>query len=296
MRKRVLLILNLFLINFVSAYYGSYSSFSLGDLLDAIEPSTMILGAVFIISFAFVNFSLLKVFKDKYGEPNKATAGVVAFVVSLLITYGINRTGFDFEGLFFNIGISSDLLYTIMPLILLAGLIYLTYKFRYKTLIVLGLLLIGVSFTDLIYSKGATILIGIVLLALGFFWMKRWKPSGQRIRAAGRGAWRGASRTGRGLGAGARYAEGKARTFRQGQGDRKQQKAQRQQERAHEEALIENEKRKREQQQQKQIEYDRKAHLKSLTREYNKIQKSNPSDPRLYELVKTIKQVKKQKK
>jgi len=121
-------------------------------------------------SFAFINFALLKVFKDRYGEPNKATAGVVSFVIALLITYGINKTGFDIEGLFFDIGISSDLLYTILPLALLAGLIFLGIKFGFRViLIVSGLLLIIVSLTDLIYSKGLTIVIGLGLIGIGIF-------------------------------------------------------------------------------------------------------------------------------
>ncbi len=171
MKKSItLFILSLFLINFISAYYGSYTSFSLSDLLDSIDSSTMILGAAFIISFAFINFALSKVFKDKYGEPNKATAGVVSFVIALLITYGINKTGFDFEGLFFDIGFSEGVLYTILPLVLLAGIIFLGIKFGFRViLIVLGGLLFIISLTDLIYSKGIAIVISLGLIGLGIF-------------------------------------------------------------------------------------------------------------------------------
>ncbi len=155
--------IGLFLISFVSAYYGSYGSFSLSDLLDSIDSSTMILGAVFIISFALVNFALVRVFRD-----NKATAGIVAFVVSLLITYGINRTGFDFEGLFYNVGISEGFLYAVLPFVLLAGVIYLGIRFSFgTTLIGVGFLLIIISFTDFIYEKGIAIFIGVILILIG---------------------------------------------------------------------------------------------------------------------------------
>lgn len=162
--------IGLFLISFVSAYYGSYSSFSLSDLLDSIDSSTMILGAVFIISFAIVNFALVRVFRD-----NKATAGIVAFVVSLLITYGINRTGFDFEGLFYGIGISEGFLYTLLPFVLLAGVIYLGIRFGFGIILIgVGSLLIIISFTDLIYSKGGAIFLGVVLIGIGFYVNKKW--------------------------------------------------------------------------------------------------------------------------
>ncbi len=170
----ILPIITLSLINFASAYYGSYSSFSLSNLLDSIDSSTMILGAVFIISFAFVNFALLRVFRD-----SKATAGIAAFIVSLLITYEINKRGFDIEELFYNfgysIGFSSDVLSTIIPLLLIAGIIYLFVKLKTNALFIVGGLLIAVSFTSLIYTKGTTLAIGIALILIGLWLSKKLK-------------------------------------------------------------------------------------------------------------------------
>ena len=111
------------MMSFVSAYYGYYSNFSLSDLLDSIDSSTMILGAMFIISFAFVNFALSRFFKG-----NRATAGVVAFVISALIVWGINKSGIDYESFFYDIGLSEGFLYAVLPLVLLAGLIFLIIK------------------------------------------------------------------------------------------------------------------------------------------------------------------------
>ena len=96
MKKSLLiLVITLCLINLTNAYYGSYSSFSFSDLLNSIDSSTMLLGAVFVLSFLFANWSLSKFFKG-----NRAFAGIAAFVVSLFITWGVNRTGLDFEGFF----------------------------------------------------------------------------------------------------------------------------------------------------------------------------------------------------
>lgn len=171
-KKRLLtFVLGLFLISFVSAYYGSYSSFSLSDLLDSIDSSTMILGGLFIIFFALSNFALVRAFKD-----NKAVAGVVSFVVSLFAVYGLNKTGFDFEELFYGFGISEGLLYTVLPLVLLAGVIYLVVKLKTKALFILGGLFIVISFTELIYAKGATILIGLALIGVGILLWRRKNP------------------------------------------------------------------------------------------------------------------------
>lgn len=187
MQKRnlfLILILGLFLISFTSAYYGSYNSFSLSSLLDSIDSSTMLLGITFIVSFAFINFSLSKVFKDQEGNPNKATAGIVAFAISLLITYGINKTGFDIEGLFYNIGFSEGFLATIIPLILLGGAIYLGIKFSFgMVLIVSGSLFCIVSFTSLIYEKGITLVLGIILLVIGgWLWKRKRHPKEKQSR------------------------------------------------------------------------------------------------------------------
>ena len=175
MKKSLLiLIITLCLINFASAYYGSYGSFSLSDLLDSIDSSTMLLGAVFIISFFFINLSLSRIFRAKSGEPQKGI-WIPALIAALLITYGVNKTGFNIEELFYGIGISSDFLYFILPILLLIGIIYLGTRIGFGImLMIIGTLFIIISFTDLIYAKGIMILLGIILLVAGFFINKKW--------------------------------------------------------------------------------------------------------------------------
>jgi len=176
----LLIMLGISLINFASAAY--YGNLSLGNLLDQIDASTIFLGAVFIIAFAFINFSLSKVFKG-----NKATAGVVAFALSLLITYGINRSGFDFNNLFYNfgysLGLSEDILYGVVLLILVAGVIYLIMKFAKESLVIIGGLLIVASFFT--YEKVILIFFGLILIIARFFIKKgTWekKKSADEIR------------------------------------------------------------------------------------------------------------------
>ena len=205
MQKRglVLIFISLFLgitfVNFVSAqYYGS----SLSNLLSSIDASTMILLLVLIISFAFINFSLSKsVFRD-----NKAIAGIIAFSISLGIiywinSYGISYYGIDIESIFYDLsyslGFSGDFLYTIIPIILLVGTIYFIWKFKIsKVSLVLGILLIIASFTDFIYEKGIVLIIGIILVIVGFLFSKKsekvreyLKHKREFIKRHGKKAW-----------------------------------------------------------------------------------------------------------
>ncbi|MCK5043866.1 hypothetical protein KAR52_02605 [Candidatus Pacearchaeota archaeon] len=259
MQKRGLLglMVGILLTNFVSAY-------SLSDLLGGIESSTVLLVAVFTISFAILNFALSKFFKDKHGEPNKAIVGVIAFVISFLIAYGINKTGFDIEGLFFNIGISSELLYTIIPIIIIGGLILIIWKFGKKSLFILGGLLILLSF--FVYEKTLIITLGIILLIIGFGLSLKKK---RRINS-------GISRT-------PRYKAPRPNQTRRGMNipfSRARQKRS---------ARIQEQKTR--QQETKQIGVD----LESLKRTYNEIQRANPSDPRLIGIIKEIKRIRRQK-
>lgn len=164
-------VFGIFLMNFVSAQF--YGGFGLSNILDSIDPSTMILGLIFIIAFALLNYSLSRVFRD-----NKAIGSIIAFAVSIGIIYGINRTGLDFEGFFYGIGFSSGILYTIIPFLLIAGIIFLVIRFSFGAMFAtVGGFLLLVSFTDLVYEKGFIIVIGTILLLIGL-WMKHKKKYG----------------------------------------------------------------------------------------------------------------------
>ncbi len=165
----------LFAINFVSAIsYGSY--FSLSDFLTSFDESTIILTGVFLIVFAVINtiLSKAKLFKSESGEPNKVIIGVISFVMSTFVIYGLNKTGFDVSGLFFSIGISSDLLYPIVFALLVAGFIFLSLKFTFTSaLMSLGGFLILAGF--LIYEGESMIFYGLILFLVGA--ILKWKGS-----------------------------------------------------------------------------------------------------------------------
>jgi hypothetical protein len=170
MQKRNLIILSLLslsLISFVSAY-SYYGRFSVGDFLNEIEPSTLILPLLFIIFFTLINFSLSKVFKG-----NKAVSGVAAFSVALLLVYWINRMNIDVESFFYTLGISSDVLLIIIPLFLIGGAIYLRSKFGLSTtMIVFGVLFLLGSLTGIVYETGILAVLGIILLIIGLIMKK----------------------------------------------------------------------------------------------------------------------------
>jgi hypothetical protein len=141
----------------------------LGDVFYNIDADIMVLGLLFVIFFALINFALYRALKDK------GTAGVVSFCVSLLAVYGISRTNWDVSGLLYGIGISENILYTVVPFIILAGLIFIFWRLR-KSLgaafMLIGIILIVASF--FVYEKLLLMGIGIGLFIIGLFlWFRK---------------------------------------------------------------------------------------------------------------------------
>jgi len=158
-KSLIFLFLLLIAINFVSAQD------LLSDLLNTLDESMVILSAIFIISFILLFFSLNKTLFKR--EKNNSMAAIISIVLAFLITYGINKSGFDVSGFFFNIGISGETFSTIIPFVILAGIIVTIIFLKSKSLFVFGGLLIFLSF--FIYAKTLFIVIGIILLVVGIF-------------------------------------------------------------------------------------------------------------------------------
>ncbi len=168
-KKRGLLIaffaLIMLIINnsFIVSGYSIYSSSSLSEFFSLIDPATLFLSAIFIVSFFLINFALSKTFHDQ-----KPIATIISFVIAFIITWQANQSNLDYEGFFYDVGISGDLLYIVLLVVLLAGLIYLWKKIgKEKALLIFGILFIVAGSTNLVYEKEASILIGIVLLVVG---------------------------------------------------------------------------------------------------------------------------------
>jgi membrane protein implicated in regulation of membrane protease activity len=178
------IIFGIFSINLISAFYDSYSRLSLGNFLNEIMnllgASTIFLGAIFIISFAFLYKILLKFFKE-----NKSSAVVVAFVISFVLIYLINRSGFDFEGIFDYLGYSEGFAYIIVLILLFVGFLYLFFKIGFpKMLSLLGFILMVVTlFTDFFYEKGVSFLLGFFISLIGLWlWRRKIKKEKEKIK------------------------------------------------------------------------------------------------------------------
>ncbi|MGY4884512.1 MAG: hypothetical protein ACP5NZ_02950 [Nanobdellota archaeon] len=134
------------------------------DLFGGVDANVILLALLFVIFFVIIQLALSRSLKDK------SSASIIAFCVSLLCIYGISRTGLDFSEFFYNMGISDSVIYTIIPFIILAGLIYLFWKVKLRFILVcLGIgLLAGSMF---VYEKTAVRIIGGICLIVGIILM-----------------------------------------------------------------------------------------------------------------------------
>ncbi len=139
---------------------GFVSSEGLSDLLNGIDESTILLFAVFIVSFTLLFFSLNRVFKKE----NTTTSGIISVVISFLIVYALSKSEFNLSDSLSSIGISSEALGIIIPLIIVAGIVVLVMRFKRDSLYFLGVVLIVLSF--FVYAKTLLITVGIILIAV----------------------------------------------------------------------------------------------------------------------------------
>ena len=168
-RGSIAFLLLVFLVPFISAqFFGNYNSIS--DLFSLIDAQTIFIAVAFGVFFA-----LIKTVLDKFPAFRGATSGVISLLLSLGMTYGINKW-FSLNDILLNVGYSGD----VMPYLLIGfAVLFLFFLFKYKgkSLLVLGLLLVGVSFTDLVDSQGFILIAGIVLSVIGLIWI--WKRRGR---------------------------------------------------------------------------------------------------------------------
>ena len=167
MKKKVIVFAaSLFALSLVSAY-GSYGSFSLGEFFDSVDSSTIVLGTLFFIFFALLNFSLSKAFKDKEGNPNKSLVTVLSLGISLLLVYWLYKSSYDLQGAAYNLGISQGIIWAFIPWIIIGGVVYLFWKMKSEALLIIGLILILIAVIgDFVYEEGMLTTIGIILILL----------------------------------------------------------------------------------------------------------------------------------
>jgi hypothetical protein len=188
MKKRFLaltIFISLFLTNFISAYSSGYGSFSLSNILDSMDPSTIIYGLLFFIILTLVHLALsrLQLFKTTKrtpwgtmeASPNVAASGVISFSVAALIVYYLYRNDYNLGSLLSGLGFSGDLVSILFIIALVISAFFIVKWFKIPGFLIMsGLSLIGISiFTELIYEKATAFFIGLVLLVIGIFLGKK---------------------------------------------------------------------------------------------------------------------------
>ncbi len=179
MKKRGILvsffvIFSAFLINLVSAqFYGT--RFSITNFIDSVGPENLFFMASFIVFFVLLFFALGKVFKDSYGYPNKPVAGTIALVGAFMASYGLYRSGFDLTGFFYRTGIDTNMLYPILAIIFLVFAIFIIKYIKLSGfLMLLGAFFLAIAlFTDIVYEETFILVMGSILLIVGFLLWRR---------------------------------------------------------------------------------------------------------------------------
>ncbi len=148
----------------------------------SINPNDMVLGLLFIIIFALINFVLGRTILKQ----NNATKNIISLAVSILAIYGINFMNLDMSRFFYNFGISDIILYNVVPILSLCLIIFLSIrknKEGRKTfsvrlfLIIIGIILILASLFEIVYETVKILIIGIafIIFSILLFLIKLFK-------------------------------------------------------------------------------------------------------------------------
>lgn len=175
MKKVGLITISLFLLNFVSAAYGSFTNFSLDGFTNTFDTSLFLVALIFLAIFGIVYKSVEKTNLIN----NRAIQAIIAFGASAFAMYGILQTNINFGGLLSGFGLPEDFIRTAIPIIIVLVFIILWVKIGFGNLLmIIGSLLIAVGLLDLVYSKGLSIAVGTMLVLIGFFARKQGKIYG----------------------------------------------------------------------------------------------------------------------
>ena len=148
----------------VSAQF--FYPFNFNSFLYSFSPSLVLYAIIFVGLFAVAYYSTSRVFSAQ-----KGVAAVVALCISVLAIYGINSiNGFSYyvSNIFYGIGISTNTIYDLGIILFLALIVFLFVKLKMRAFYIIGglFLILGII-PGLIYESGVSIIIGVVLLAVG---------------------------------------------------------------------------------------------------------------------------------
>ena len=169
-------------ISLVQAYYGGGLERELGS----INPQDLYLAISFVVSFFIFNIAFSKFFKEESGK----TAWIPALALSLGTTYGLWRTNFDMGILFSRINLTDGIWQVVAGILVLIFVFFLIkkvkgkFKIKFKInwfFVIFGIIFLYLGIQNIVYSAGASVLIGIMLLMVGLFpvinkFLKSLKP------------------------------------------------------------------------------------------------------------------------
>jgi len=182
--KRSGLLLSFLIISLTNFVSAAFYDFSLESFLYSVGgPSTLIYVCLFMIFFGIIYFALLRAFNY-----NKAIAGAVSLATALLAVYWFTTFDWNLESFFYSISLPEEILTGIIYFIVIIAIILLVKKFKLcGTLMILGILLMGISSTDLIYENNVGFVIGAVLFLFGLRSCMKKRKARKAAEAAGDG-------------------------------------------------------------------------------------------------------------
>lgn len=158
-------------INLVQAYYSG----GFGSGIGRINPQDLYLSISFVVSFFIFNLAFSRFFR---GEESEKSGWIPALFLAIGTTYGLWRIRFDFGILFSRINLSYEIWSIIVGILVLIFVVFLLrkakkkFKIKFKTnafFAILGIIFLFLGLQNIVYSAGASILIGIILIIVGFF-------------------------------------------------------------------------------------------------------------------------------
>ena len=92
--------------------------FSISELLSSIDFTFLTLATFFVMLFAVFYLSLSKIFKGADEKQNKTISAIVSIGLALMVVFWVARSGFSIANFWDGLGISTDVLYVLLPIII----------------------------------------------------------------------------------------------------------------------------------------------------------------------------------
>jgi hypothetical protein len=140
------------------------AAFTVSEVFSYIDAQSIFI----MVAFGVLGL-MLSVILNRFPAFRGTPAGIISLLLSLGMTYGINKW-VAVNDLLPSIGISGDIL-AYLPMALLVIFVISLFVFKWKAFLISGLVLIMITlFTDLVYEKTIVLTIGIVFMIIGLIW------------------------------------------------------------------------------------------------------------------------------